>query len=37
MKQPFRCATPEETHQHHLILTAALASGKTGQTVVVTA
>lgn len=24
MKQPFYCATPEETHQHHHILTAAL-------------
>jgi hypothetical protein len=35
MKQPFTCATPEETHLHHRVLTAALASGKTGQTVAV--
>jgi len=33
MKQPFYCATPEETHQHHRILTAALESGKKGQVV----
>ena len=33
MQQPFYCATPEETHQHHLALTAALESGKTGRTV----
>jgi len=33
MRQPFPCATPEETHAHHRVLTAALASGKTGQTV----
>jgi predicted dehydrogenase len=26
MRQPFYCATPEETHQSHLILTQALAS-----------
>ncbi len=26
MKQPFYCATPEETHQHHRVLTAALQS-----------
>lgn len=28
MKQPFYCATPEETHQHHRLLTAALDSHK---------
>ncbi len=28
MSQPFHCVTPEETHQHHRILTAALESGK---------
>ena len=33
MRQPFYCATPEETHLHHRLLTAALISGKTGQTV----
>jgi predicted dehydrogenase len=33
MKQPFYCATPEETQQHHRVLTAALESGKTGQVV----
>lgn len=27
MRQPFYCATPDETHQHHRVLTAALASG----------
>jgi hypothetical protein len=26
MQQGFYCATPEETHQHHRVLTAALAS-----------
>ena len=26
MRQPFYCATPEETHQSHLIFTQALAS-----------
>jgi predicted dehydrogenase len=31
MKQSFYCATPDETQQHHRILTAALASGKAGQ------
>jgi predicted dehydrogenase len=33
MRQPFRCATPEETHAHHRVLTAAVESGRTGQTV----
>jgi predicted dehydrogenase len=33
MLQPFYCATPEETHLHHRVLTAALQSGKTKQTV----
>jgi predicted dehydrogenase len=33
MRQPFYCAMPEETHTHHLILTAALESGKSRQTV----
>jgi predicted dehydrogenase len=33
MRQPFRCATPEETRLHHRVLTAALESGRTGQTV----
>jgi len=33
MQQPFHCATPEETAQHHRVLTAALESHKTGQTV----
>jgi len=33
MKQSFYCATPEETHQHHRILAAALESGKKGQVV----
>ena len=28
MKQPFYCATPEETAQHHAVLTAALESHK---------
>ena len=31
MAQKFYCATPDETAQHHRILTAALHSGKTGQ------
>jgi len=26
MRQPFYCATPQETHQHHRVLTAALQS-----------
>jgi hypothetical protein len=26
MRQPFYCATPQEAHQSHLILTQALAS-----------
>ncbi len=33
MRQPFYCATPEETHQQHQILTAALESGKHNQVV----
>ena len=33
MRQPLRCVTPEETHAHHRMLTAALESGRTGQTV----
>jgi predicted dehydrogenase len=33
MRQPFYCATPAETHQHHRVLTAALESGKQGQVV----
>lgn len=33
MAQKFYCATPDETVQHHRILTAALHSGKTGQVV----
>ncbi|MGC8782099.1 MAG: Gfo/Idh/MocA family protein [Anaerolineae bacterium] len=33
MRQPFGCATPEETHQHHRVLTAALESQRTGQVV----
>ncbi|MBC7814329.1 MAG: gfo/Idh/MocA family oxidoreductase, partial [Burkholderiales bacterium] len=30
MRQPYHCATPEETHMHHLVLTAALESNKQG-------
>ncbi len=33
MQQAFGCATPEETAQHHRVLTAALESGRSGQTV----
>ncbi len=33
MMQPFYCATPDETHLHHRVLTAALESGKTHQVV----
>lgn len=33
MQQPYYCATPEETHMHHRILTAALQSHKTQQTI----
>lgn len=33
MRQPFYCATPEETALHHRLLTAALESGKQGQVV----
>jgi len=33
MRQPFRCATPEETEQSHRILTAALASNRLAQVV----
>jgi hypothetical protein len=35
MRQPFYCATPEETTMHHRILTAALESGKRNQVVTV--
>jgi predicted dehydrogenase len=31
MRQPYYCATPQETHLHHKILTAALESNKHGQ------
>ncbi len=33
MRQPFYCATPEETKQHHCLLTAALASHRLSQAV----
>ncbi len=33
MRQPTHCATPDETAQHHRVLTAALESGKSGQAV----
>lgn len=33
MRQPFYCATPQETLQHHALLTAALESNKTSQCV----
>ncbi len=33
MRQNFYCVTPEETHRHHRILTAALESQKTRQTI----
>ncbi|PKO20514.1 MAG: gfo/Idh/MocA family oxidoreductase [Chloroflexi bacterium HGW-Chloroflexi-1] len=33
MRQPFGCATPEETHLHHRVLTAALESHKTNAVV----
>ena len=33
MKQPFTCATPEETRQCHAIFAAALESQRTGSTV----
>ncbi len=35
MAQPFYCATPQETAQHHALLTAALESQKQGATVTV--
>jgi hypothetical protein len=35
MQQPTFCATPAETAAHHAVLTAALESGKTGQSVAV--
>lgn len=35
MRQPFRCATPEETAASHRLFTAALKSQRTGQTVTV--
>jgi hypothetical protein len=31
MRQPFYCATPAETAQHHRVLTAALESHRSGQ------
>lgn len=37
MRQPFYCATPEETAQHHRILTAALESHKQAQVIQFTA
>jgi predicted dehydrogenase len=33
MRQPFGCATPAETHQHHRLLTAALDSQRADQTI----
>jgi hypothetical protein len=33
MRQFFYCVTPEETHQHHLVLTAALESYMAGRLV----
>jgi hypothetical protein len=33
MRQPFGCATPEETAVHHRILTAAIDSYRSGQVV----
>jgi len=33
MRQPFTCATPEETEGSHRVFTAALESHATGQTV----
>lgn len=33
MRQPFGCATPAETAQHHRVLTAALDSQRTGETI----
>jgi len=33
MRQPFYCATPEETRESHVLFTAALESQRTGQTV----
>ncbi|MBI1852556.1 MAG: hypothetical protein HYR85_19610 [Planctomycetes bacterium] len=35
MKQPFTCATPEETRQCHAIFAAALESQRRGTTVAV--
>lgn len=35
MRQPFYCATPDETHQHHRVLTAALESQRTRQVVAI--
>ena len=35
MKQPFYCATPEETAESHKLFTAALESQRTGQTVLI--
>jgi len=36
MRQPFICATPEETAATHRLFTAALASGRSGQTIELT-
>jgi hypothetical protein len=36
MRQPFGCATPEDTARHHRVLTAALESHLTGQVVYLT-
>jgi predicted dehydrogenase len=33
MRQPFYCATPQETYLHHVVLTAALESGTQGKVV----
>ncbi|KIL38327.1 oxidoreductase [Gordoniibacillus kamchatkensis] len=35
MMQPFTCATPEEAEASHKLFTAALESGKTGQTIAI--
>jgi len=35
MRQPFYCATPHETAQHHALLTAALESQKSLRCVIV--
>jgi predicted dehydrogenase len=35
MKQPFYCVTPQETYDHHRVLTAALEAGKTHRVVAI--